>query len=56
MTAPDRPLSRNVFKRFKADIVFAGSNYLAVQQMSPEVLQLLREVRDLLARIEERPR
>jgi hypothetical protein len=45
-------MSRNILKRFTADVVFAGSNYLVVQPVSPEVQQLLRDVRDLLVRIE----
>ena len=49
-------MSRNTLKRFTADVVFAGSNYIVVQPVSPEVRQLLLDVRDLLARIEERPR
>ena len=49
-------MSRNTLKRFTADVVFAGSNYIVVQPVSPELKQLLREVRELLARIEERPR
>jgi hypothetical protein len=57
VTAPERPTSRNIFKRFKADVLFAGSNHIqVVQPVSPEVQQLLREVRAALARIEERLR
>jgi hypothetical protein len=45
-------MSRNVFTRFTADVVFAGSNYIpVVQPVSAEVRQLLLDVRDLLARV-----
>jgi hypothetical protein len=45
-------MSLNILKRFTADVVFAGSNYLVVQPLGPELRQLHLDVRDLLAWIE----
>ena len=46
--------SRNVFRRFRTDVMLARS--VIVQPLRPEVQQLLHDVRDLLARIEEQQR
>jgi hypothetical protein len=47
--------SLNRFRRFRARVMFCGSNEIrvTVQAISPELQQVLRDIRDLLARIEE---